>query len=257
MSDEKADYSEIAEVYDRARPGDSPHLEWWFERIAEVGQLGPGRRLIDLGCGTGRWTIPLTERTGCETVGVDSSPEMLEKAREKDRGNVVTWLEGDVEYLDMIEPESFDCAFMSLMMHHVYDHQTTFRGVHRVLRFGGVFLIRQGTLEQILNDVTHQFFPETVSIDLARTPLTCQIEGWLEKAGFEDIKAELVKQTSYPSNERLLTELRLRVISVLRMISDEAFEAGLQRVEEYFRSNPEDESLRQDLFTLFSARKPQ
>ena len=257
MSDERTDYSEIAEVYDRARPGDSPHLEWWFERIAEVGQLGPGRRLIDLGCGTGRWTIPLAEGTGCETVGVDSSPEMLAKAREKDRDGLVTWLEGDVEYLDIVEPESFDCAFMSLMMHHVYDHQTTFRGVYRILRPGGVFLIRQGTLEQILNDVTHRFFPETVSVDLARTPLRCQIEGGLEKAGFEGMEAEVVKQTSYPSNERLLTELQLRVISVLRIISDEAFEAGLRRVDDYMQENPEDESLRQDLFTLFSARRPQ
>ena len=67
----------------------------------------------------------------------------------------------------------------------------------------------------------------------------------------------MVKQTSYPSNERMLAELRLRVCSVLRVISDEAFEAGLRRVEDYVQENPEDESLRQDLFTLFSARRPQ
>ena len=40
------------------------------------------------------------------------------------------------------------------------------------------------------------------------------------------------------------------------MIEDEAFEAGLRRVEEYIEEHPDDESLRQDLFTLFSARKP-
>lgn len=256
MSNRKADYSEIAEVYDRVRPGDSPHLEWWFGRIAELGQLGPGKRLIDLGCGTGRWTIPLAERTGCEAVGVDSSPEMLAKAREKDRNGRVTWVEGDVEYLDMIERESCDCALMSLMMHQVYDHLTTLRGVYRILRFGGVLLIRQGTLEQILNDVAHRFFPETVGVDLARTPLRRQIEGWLEKVGFAGIEAELVKQTSYPSNEALLEELQLRVCSVLRMIGEEAFEAGLRRVEDYVRENPDDEWLRQDLMTLFSARKP-
>jgi SAM-dependent methyltransferase len=156
----------------------------------------------------------------------------------------------------VIERESFDCGLMSLMMHHIDDHLTTFRGVYRILRFGGIFLIRQGTLEQILNDVTHRFFPEAVSIDLARTPLRSQVEEWLRRAGFEDVQAELVKQTTYPSNDGLLRELRLRVRSVLRMISDEAFEAGLRRVEEYVREHPEDESLRQDLFTVFSARKP-
>jgi ubiquinone/menaquinone biosynthesis C-methylase UbiE len=190
-------------------------------------------------------------------VGVDSSAEMLERAREKDRNGRVTWVEGDVEYLDMIDPESCDCALMSLMMHHVHDHLTTFQGVYRILRPGGVLLIRQGTLEQIMNDVTHRFFPETVSIDLARTPLRCQIESWLRRAGFEDMGSELVKQTSYPSDEWLLKGLRLRVCSALRMISDEAFAAGIRRLEEYLSDHPEDDSLRQDLFTLFSARRPQ
>ena len=67
---------------------------------------------------------------------------------------------------------------------------------------------------------------------------------------------EEVKQTSYPSNERLLKELRLRVCSVLRLISDEALQEGLRRAEDYIRHNPDDVSLRQDLFTLFSARRP-
>lgn len=256
MTSEKADYSEIAAVYDQARPSDSPHLQWWLERIAQRGRLAPGRRLVDLGCGTGRWTIPLAERTGCEAVGVDKSAGMLARAREKDQAGRVTWLEGDVEYLDVVERESFDCALMSLMMHHIDDHLTTFRGVYRILRLGGIFLIRQGTLEQILNDVTHRFFPETVSIDLARTPLRPQIEEWLRTAGFEDVEVERVKQTTYPSNDRLLKELRLRVCSVLRLISDDAFEAGLRRFEDYLCEHPDDESLRQDLFTLFSARKP-
>ena len=33
---------------------------------------------------SGPWTIPLAERTGCQAVGVDTSPGMLKKARAKD-----------------------------------------------------------------------------------------------------------------------------------------------------------------------------
>jgi len=255
MSAEKADYSEISDVYDKARPGDSPHLEWWFEKIAQAGRLGPGRRLIDLGCGTGRWTLPLVERTGCAAVGLDSSAAMLQKAKEKDPNNRVAWVLGDVEHLQ-VEPESFDCAFMSLMMHHLNDHLAAFSGVFRALRPGGIFLIRQGTLEQILDDVFHRFFPEALTIDRKRTPLRAEIEMWLGQAGFQDITVEEVKQTSYRSGERLLEELRLRVASVLRLMSDEAYQAGLQRAEEYIRRHPDDLRIRQDLFTLFSARKP-
>ena len=256
MSDNKADYSEIAPVYDQARPSDSPHLEWWFGKLAEAGALGPGRRLIDLGCGTGRWTIPLAERTGCEAVGIDRSPEMLARAQEKDAGGRVTWLVGDVERLELA-PDSFDCALMSLMLHHLDDHLGAFEGVLRILRPGGVFLIRQGTLEQIINDVTHRFFPETVTLDRKRTPLRAEVERWLGQVGFRDISAEEVAQTSYPSIESFLETSGHRVCSVLRMIGDDAFEEGMKRMREYLAEHPDDASLRQDLFTLFTARKPE
>jgi ubiquinone/menaquinone biosynthesis C-methylase UbiE len=253
--DRKADYSQIAEVYDEARPSDSPHLMWWFERVAEAGELGPGKRLIDLGCGTGRWTIPLVERTGCEAVGIDSSRGMLQKARVKDTAGRIEWLLGDVEH-PQVGPESFDCAFMSLMMHHLEDHLGTFERVRHLLRPGGIFLIRQGTLEQIMDDVFHRFFPEALAIDRKRTPFRAEIEHWLAEAGFQDVRVEKVTQTSYPDVERLKKEVRMRVCSVLRLIDDEAFQRGLPRFDAYVSANPDDPWVQQDLFTLFSARKP-
>jgi ubiquinone/menaquinone biosynthesis C-methylase UbiE len=258
MSPEKADYSEIAEVYDQARTGDAPHLEWWFQKIIQVGGLRLGGRLIDLGCGTGRWAIPLAERTGCQVVGLDRSPEMLEKARAKDREGRVTWVAGDVEHLEL-EPSSFDCAFLCLMMHHIEDHLGTFRGVLRILRPGGVILVRQGTLEQIVDDPWHRFFPEAVTIDRRRTPFRAEIETWLREAGFMQIEAEEVRQFTYRDladlNERMLGEVRLRVASVLRLISDAAFARGLAQLEAYVRQHPDDPWLKESLFTLFTARK--
>src|SRR5262245_11397040 len=41
---------------------------------------GGGGRVLELGCGTGRVTIPLL-RAGCEVVGVDRSVEMLKRLR--------------------------------------------------------------------------------------------------------------------------------------------------------------------------------
>ena len=42
----------------------------------------PDMRVVDLGCGTGEWTRALHHTLGAsETIGIDSSPEMLEKAR--------------------------------------------------------------------------------------------------------------------------------------------------------------------------------
>jgi SAM-dependent methyltransferase len=255
MTAQRADYSQIAEVYDQVRTGDAPHLEWWLRRIAEAGELAPGKRFIDLGCGTGRWTIPLAERTGCEAVGLDRSPEMLARARAKDREQRVTWVEGDIERLE-VEPGSFDCAFMSLMMHHIADHLTALRGVWRALRPGGVFLIRQGTLEDIADDPMHRFFPETLTTDRHRTPLRPEILSWLEEAKFTEVGCGLMTQTPYITLDRMLAEFEQRVMSALRMISDEACERGLRRLREYVAAHGNDPWLYQSRFTLFWARRP-
>ncbi|MFB3881134.1 MAG: class I SAM-dependent methyltransferase [Armatimonadota bacterium] len=291
MTAGKADYSEIAEVYDQVRKDDLPHIVWWQTKIAMEGKLGPGKRFIDLGCGTGRWTIPIARRTGCEAVGLDSSEAMLAKAREKDQGGLVTWVLGDCESLGrskllpngepprmasaasyrsngehLVTPspdwergrggEGFDCALMSLMMHHLEDHLGTFRGVFRILRPGGVFLIRQGTLEDILRDPMHRFFPEAVTIDRKRTPFRSEIERWLDEAGFNPVKVETFKQHTYSSNMRLLEEIEKRVCSALRIIDDDAFAAGLARFKAYLRRPADDPSLRDSFFTLFTATKP-
>jgi ubiquinone/menaquinone biosynthesis C-methylase UbiE len=252
---EKADYSEIAEVYDEVRGDGLPHIAWWQAKIAAEGRLGPGKRLIDLGCGTGRWTIPLARRTGCEVVGVDSSREMLQKAREKDPEGRVQWVEGDVERL-RFEPGTFDCALMVLMLHHLEDHLATFRCVYRILRPGGVFLIRQGTLEQILGDPLHRFFPEAVTVDRKRTPFRVEIESWLTQAGFHPVQAEAFKQHTYATNMRMLEEFQKRVCSALRMIDEDAYKAGMARLTEYLRRHIDDSSVRDSLFTLFVGRKP-
>jgi ubiquinone/menaquinone biosynthesis C-methylase UbiE len=329
MNPGKADYSQIAEVYDEVRKDDLPHIVWWQTKIALEGKLGPGKRFIDLGCGTGRWTIPLARRTGCEAVGLDSSEAMLARARAKDGDGRVAWVRGDCESLGRspsaslpstplgvnrvnkllpngaaascaagvghplgapalrgreakvaragagasscrtgqrragagakppaLRDEAFDCALMSLMMHHLEDHLGTFRGVFRILRPGGVFLIRQGTLEDILRDPMHRFFPEVVTIDRKRTPFRSEIERWLGEAGFNPVRVETFKQHTYSSNMRLLEEVEKRVSSALRMIGDEAFGAGLARFKAYLRRPADDPSLRDSYFTLFIATKP-
>lgn len=253
---EEADYSQIAEVYDEVRTDNLPHIAWWQAKLAAEGQLGPGKRLIDLGCGTGRWTIPLAKRTGCDAVGVDSSPQMLRKAREKDVEGRVQWVEGDVERL-RFEPDNFDCALMVLMVHHLKDHLGTFRGVYSILRPGGVFLIRQGTLEQILSDPLHRFFPEAVTVDRKRTPFRIEIESWLAQAGFDPVRVETFKQHTYATNMRMLEEFQKRVCSALRMIDEDAYKAGMARLTEHLRRHIDDSSVRDSLFTLFVARKPE
>ena len=67
-----------ADVYDRRSPT-SASVPGEIDFLAE---LARGGRALELGVGTGRVAIPLTER-GVEVVGVDASERMLEKLRAK------------------------------------------------------------------------------------------------------------------------------------------------------------------------------
>ncbi len=67
------------ELYDRARPGYPAEL---FDDLARLAGVGPGCRVLEVGCGTGQATVPLAER-GCRIVAVELSAGMARLARAK------------------------------------------------------------------------------------------------------------------------------------------------------------------------------
>src|SRR5262245_56872334 len=73
----RATFNEVAERYDRARPGYRPEI---FDDLAELAGLEPGSRVLEIGCGTGQATVPLAER-GYSIVAVEIGPELAAIAR--------------------------------------------------------------------------------------------------------------------------------------------------------------------------------
>lgn len=72
-------FDQDAERYDRARPGYPSAL---FGDLAELACVGPGCRVLELGCGTGQASVPLAER-GCELVAVELGAGLASVARRK------------------------------------------------------------------------------------------------------------------------------------------------------------------------------
>ena len=73
----RSTFDEDAERYDRARPGYPATL---FDDLAELGTIGPGSRVLEIGPGTGQATLPLAER-GCQVVAVELGAELAAVAR--------------------------------------------------------------------------------------------------------------------------------------------------------------------------------
>ena len=88
-------FDEWAELYDWATAWKQDDIPFYVEEALNAG--GP---VLELGCGTGRVTIPIA-RAGIEIVGLDSSVKMLQVARPKAREQgplpgKLTWMRRDM-----------------------------------------------------------------------------------------------------------------------------------------------------------------
>lgn len=250
----KADYSKIAFYYDKGRTLSEENIVMWLKLIAKLLETSKGARLLDLGCGTGRFSLPLASRLGLNVIGLDSSKDMLTKAKQKDSNSVVNWVLAHASALPYPD-SSFDIVFMSHLLHHVNSPLEVLKECGRVLIPSGAVIIRYGAMEQIHNDVVHTFFPQVTEIDERRTPTRQLMEKWLAEAGFSSISSEEVIQQTYQTGLEHLDAVRAKNTSVLSMISEESLQVGLHRLEEYIAKNPDDEWLLFDKMTLTVGHK--
>lgn len=117
-----------------------------------VPELLEGKRVLDLGCGSGRDVYALAQLVGPkgEVVGVDMTPEQLLTAREHidwhmqkfghDKTNV-RFLQGFIEALPSLglEPESFDVIVSNCVVNLSIDKPAVLKGVFDLLKPGGEF----------------------------------------------------------------------------------------------------------------------
>jgi SAM-dependent methyltransferase len=113
--------------------------EQTLRRMLVTPELVRGRRVLDAGCGMGRFADVLT-RWGAEVVGVDLSAS-VEVARANLQGrDGVTIAQADILRLPF-PPATFDVILSWGVLHHTPDCAAAFRALARLLRPGGTMAI--------------------------------------------------------------------------------------------------------------------
>jgi ubiquinone/menaquinone biosynthesis C-methylase UbiE len=112
------------------------------EKTLDLVSLKPGESVLDIGCGTGTLAIAAKRRVGPSgrVYGVDASPEMLARARQKaDKASTeVSFKNGIVEALPFPDGQ-FDVVLSTVMLHHLGRdaRRQCAQEVRRVLKPGG------------------------------------------------------------------------------------------------------------------------
>jgi SAM-dependent methyltransferase len=134
---------EVAEAYDEKRFSRGGRLIDRREREAVLHALGPveGREILEIACGTGRFTAMLADR-GADIVGLDISEPMLQQGRERARevgvADNLEYMRSDAGRLPFPD-DRFDAVF-AMRFFHLADTPKTFMSEMRRVSREQVFL---------------------------------------------------------------------------------------------------------------------
>ncbi len=122
-----------------------------FANVASALALPAGRRLLDVGCGSG-WLSEYFARLGYEVTGIDISPELIEIAQQRtacvpydvdhETPLLTRFLVHDVERAPLAE--TFDAVVCYDSLHHFEDEHAVFRHLSAMVDYGGLLFILEG-----------------------------------------------------------------------------------------------------------------
>lgn len=101
----------------------------------DLAGVGPGDRVVDIGCGPGSSARRAAKR-GAQVTGVDPADVMLRLARVADRRRSVTWVQGVAEALPLPD-DSATVVWSIASVHHWPDIDGGLSEIRRVLSPGG------------------------------------------------------------------------------------------------------------------------
>jgi ubiquinone/menaquinone biosynthesis C-methylase UbiE len=224
-------------TYDEKTAADYAQLRFIHRPLLAALIAGAGinavSRVLELGCGTGNYIYALQSLTGCAAWGLDPSTEMLSEARSHRPD--VTWTCARAENTGLNNIQ-FDFICNVDAVHHFQDRARVFSEINRLLSKSGTICIATDSEEIIRNRIPLSvYWPETIELELARYPRMETLETELRETGFADLRQEEVRAVGQLSD---LTPYQAKVFSCLRLLSEETFQRGLERLKKDLTNRP-------------------
>jgi len=244
-------FEAIAEEYDKGRRSET--VEFWAGETAKLACLHEGSFVLDLGCGTGIYTVGIGLKTSASMCGLDPASAMLARARDKSK--LIPWINAIGERIP-IRSSVFNCIFSSQVWHHISDKQKTADECFRVLKPGGTLVIRTISHEQLRRKVVFKYFPEILAHQLEVYPSKEDFNHYFRNAGFSSTEHLSYTLERYQPASELMEIAEKRLWSMFRNITPEGLNQGIAELIRYEKEHPGSPVRNDETITLVVAKKP-
>jgi ubiquinone/menaquinone biosynthesis C-methylase UbiE len=209
------------------------NLRFWVPVLVEVARIDAGTRVLDVGCGTGGFARGIADAAAATVTGCDVSKKFLDEAKSRPapaRGRV-DWVVADAEHLPF-GSSSFDRVLFSLVLHQLADPAAAVRESFRVLRAGGLVLVRTIAPEDVHSRVPERYLPRMAAVDAARLPDIDLLRVLLEAAGFVVESVDRVLRNKVLILEEQEQELLTEASSRYEFLTEDELSRAVRRMRE-------------------------
>jgi ubiquinone/menaquinone biosynthesis C-methylase UbiE len=245
------DQTEMPAAYDAGRGYSPAVLARWLEVISQSVPKGSISKILDLGCGTGRYSNALADYFEANVIGIDPSEKMLAQARRK-ASERVRYYRASGESIPLRDA-SVDMVFISMAFHHFERPDRAAAECRRVLRREGSVCLRAAAIDRIESYAYVDFFQGSRPILYRALQSQAYIEWLFARAGFQLIRHELVPSEAAESWHAYAEKIAYRADSILVQLSNQEFEEGLAALREHAKTAPLHEPVTEPVdFFVFS-----
>ena len=223
----EVNYTDISKTYDDYRS----YPESLIKKIIALGSISQGKKVLDLGCGTGNMASQLRRVIKADVIGVDASFDMLKVAK----GKSLEVICADIDNQRLpFRDGSFDTVIVAYVIHQIKNLAFLLSECYRVLR-DGVLVLLTSSHKQIENQhpVIKVFFPSYIDIDKGRFPDIHRVDYLLGSLGLKDIKHEEMSVENIPIDYEYLQKVKNKYVSTYYLIPQSEFENGVKQLEDF------------------------
>jgi len=226
-------YNKIGIGYNNTRQAD----DYLLSRMFELLEAEKGKNYLDIGCGTGNYTVAL-EKKGLQFTGVDPSEVMLKEAKQKSK--TINWLQGTAENIPA-KDNSFKGVLGILTLHHWQNLELGFKELYRVLQPKSKLVFFTSSPEQMAGYWLNHYFPRLIEVSGKNMPSLNTLQNHATKTGFtfncqenyfvkEDLKDLFLHSGKHDPELYFRDEIRKGISTFAALSNKEEVEKGLQHL---------------------------